>query len=187
MSGKLSSHHRSFNSSYFLVHNHARVDVFTMTSFPSLFLNGIAGGTKQPWNYLNDPVLMSYWWCLSNAFRLWVERRIPSISSPGCSSPSHHNFLAASPIQHITWSNGSSTLNGAGDLGIFWYGDKSQGLISLVVPYILKMEGENGSWEDGLSYECRSLLIKALHNLIERSVWKFSPLLCYKMVLTNNF
>jgi mediator of RNA polymerase II transcription subunit 13 len=55
-------------------------------------------------------------------------------------------------------------------LGIFWYGDKSQGLISLVVPYILKMEGENGSWEDGLSYECRSLLIKALHNLIERSV-----------------
>jgi hypothetical protein len=31
------------------------------------------------------------------------------------------------------------------------------------------------------------LLIKALHNLIERSVWKFSPLLCYKMVVTNNF
>jgi mediator of RNA polymerase II transcription subunit 13 len=25
-----------------------------------------------------------------------------------------------------------------------------------------------GSWESGLSYECRSLLFKALHNLIER-------------------
>ena len=60
MSGELSSHHLPFNS-YFLVHNHARVDVFTMTSFPSLSLNGIAGGTKQPWNYLNDPVLLSYW------------------------------------------------------------------------------------------------------------------------------
>lgn len=29
-------------------------------------------------------------------------------------------------------------------------------------------EGDNGSWESGLSYECRSLLFKALHNLIER-------------------
>ncbi|KAL1132824.1 hypothetical protein AAG570_010776, partial [Ranatra chinensis] len=28
--------------------------------------------------------------------------------------------------------------------------------------------GEQGSWEGGLSYECRSLLFKALHNLIER-------------------
>jgi hypothetical protein len=41
--------------------------------------------------------------------------------------------------------------------------------------------------ENGFSYECRSLLIKALHNLIERLVWKFSPLFCSKMVLTNNF
>nr|CAD7259219.1 unnamed protein product [Timema shepardi] len=28
--------------------------------------------------------------------------------------------------------------------------------------------GEQGSWESGLSYECRALLFKALHNLIER-------------------
>ncbi|KAH9629244.1 hypothetical protein HF086_008326, partial [Spodoptera exigua] len=28
--------------------------------------------------------------------------------------------------------------------------------------------GDQGSWESGLSYECRSLLFKALHNLIER-------------------
>ncbi len=47
----------SFNSSYVLVHNHARVDVFTTTSFPSLSPIGIAGGTQQqPWNYLNEPV-----------------------------------------------------------------------------------------------------------------------------------
>ena len=29
-------------------------------------------------------------------------------------------------------------------------------------------DSEQGSWESGLSYECRSLLFKALHNLIER-------------------
>ena len=35
--------------------------MYSLTSFPFLSLNGIAGGTKQPWNYLNDPVLLSYW------------------------------------------------------------------------------------------------------------------------------
>jgi hypothetical protein len=56
MSGDLSQHHLSFTSSYVLVRNHARVDVFTITSFPSLSLIGIARGTQQPWNYLNEPV-----------------------------------------------------------------------------------------------------------------------------------
>lgn len=31
-------------------------------------------------------------------------------------------------------------------------------------------EGGQGSWESGITYECRSLLFKALHNLIERLV-----------------
>ena len=42
-------------------------------------------------------------------------------------------------------------------------------------------EVEHGSWDQGgLPYECRTLLFKALHNLIERSVGKtigFSNLL----------
>ncbi|KAG8288494.1 Mediator of RNA polymerase II transcription subunit 13-like, partial [Homalodisca vitripennis] len=33
---------------------------------------------------------------------------------------------------------------------------------------LTQLQGEQGSWESGLSYECRSLLFKALHNLIER-------------------
>ncbi|OWR52508.1 hypothetical protein KGM_209621 [Danaus plexippus plexippus] len=33
---------------------------------------------------------------------------------------------------------------------------------------VIGREGDQGSWESGLSYECRSLLFKALHNLIER-------------------
>ena len=150
---ELSSHHLSFNSSY-----------FTMTSFPSLSLNGIAGRTKQPWNYLNNPVrvLLPYRWFLLNAVLLCVERRIPSTSSPGCSSPSHHNFPVASAIQHgqmdrVLWAELKSWRYSGTVIN-----DKSQGLISLAVPYILKMEGEHGSWEN------------ALHNLIERSVWKFS-------------
>lgn len=36
--------------------------------------------------------------------------------------------------------------------------------------YVHIADGDSGSWESGLSYECRSLLFKALHNLIERWV-----------------
>lgn len=35
---------------------------------------------------------------------------------------------------------------------------------------VLIVEGEQGSWENGLSYEGRTLFFKALHNAIERSV-----------------
>jgi hypothetical protein len=124
---------------------------------------GIARGTQLPWDYFNDPVLLSFWWCLFKWCPLCLEEDPihSSASNPG-------------------WSK-------AKELWIFWNSGKSQHLSSLVVPEILNMEGEHGSLENGLSYEFRSLLIKALHNLIERSVWKFSPIFCYKMILTNNF
>lgn len=143
-------------------------------------MRGMAGGTQQPWDYLNDPVLLSYWRCLSNDI-LCVWRRIPSASSassPGGSSAFPPSFPSGFPNPQSSTqqgSNGLSTLSGAKELWIFWYGDTSPDLSSLVVPEILNMEGEHGSWENGLSYECRSLLFKALHNLIERSVlWFFS-------------
>ena len=141
-------------------------------------MRGMAGGTQQPWDYLNDPVLLSYWRCLSNDI-LCVWRRIPSASSassPGGSSTFPPSFPSGFPNPHSNTqqgSNGLSTLSGAKELWIFWYGDTSPDLSSLVVPEILNMDGEHGSWENGLSYECRSLLFKALHNLIERSALYF--------------
>lgn len=36
--------------------------------------------------------------------------------------------------------------------------------------HVISIVHETGSWELGLSYECRSLLFKAFHNLIERSL-----------------
>ena len=107
--------------------------MYSLTFFPFLSLNGIAGGTKQPWNHLNDPVLLSYWWCLlMPSLRLCVERMIPSTSSPGCPPPSHHNFPVASAIQHTTWSNGLSTLSGAKEL---WIGTVINLNTSLVLLY----------------------------------------------------
>lgn len=55
------------------------------------------------------------------------------------------------------------------ELWIFWYGDEPD-LNELLVPELMKptVETAEGSYENGISYECRSLLFKALHNLIER-------------------
>lgn len=40
--------------------------------------------------------------------------------------------------------------------------------ILILFSIFIFLDSEQGSWESGLSYECRSLLFKALHNLIER-------------------
>ncbi|KAH3888561.1 hypothetical protein DPMN_012599, partial [Dreissena polymorpha] len=54
------------------------------------------------------------------------------------------------------------------ELWIFWYGDKPSILEEILAPEL--KEQEHGSWEKDsvMSYECRTLLFKALHNLIER-------------------
>ena len=155
----------------------------TSEGFTPPSTNGVYGGgagqmrslvNTQPWDYLNDPVLSSYWRCLSNDI-LCVWRRIPvsAVSSPNSASfppplggafpPTNLSSTTSNPA-----TNGLNSLSGAKELWIFWYGDTSPELTNLVAPEILNPEGEQGSWENGLSYECRSLLFKALHNLIER-------------------
>ena len=150
MSGELSSHPLSFN----LLISLSTIMQGWMHSLWDSWRNQAA--LELPQRSCSLVLLVMPFKCRQTVL---IVLRIPSVSTPGCSSPSHHNFPVASTIQHTTWSNGLNTLSGAKELGIFWYGDKSQGLISFVVPYILKMEGENGSWENGLSYECKSLLI----------------------------
>ncbi|XP_036335748.1 mediator of RNA polymerase II transcription subunit 13-like [Rhagoletis pomonella] len=65
------------------------------------------------------------------------------------------------------------SLAAAKELWIFWYGEEPD-LGELVDAELLKVAANqalwNGTWERGLTYECRSLLFKALHNLMERFV-----------------
>lgn len=45
------------------------------------------------------------------------------------------------------------------------------GCNSVLTPFFFLLsvvEEEDGVWENGLSYECRTLLFKAVHNLLER-------------------
>ncbi|CAG5051056.1 unnamed protein product [Parnassius apollo] len=100
---------------------------------------------------LADPVISSYARCLAGDI-LCVWRRVPAHQPPDL-----YDMPAPPPL----------SLRAAKELWIFWYGEEPD-LNGLVAPELIASQGDQGSWESGLSYECRSLLFKALHNLIER-------------------
>lgn len=52
------------------------------------------------------------------------------------------------------------------ELWIFWYGDEPANLDTIVPKELVEVE--SGSWDGGMSYECRTFIFKALHNRIER-------------------
>ncbi|XP_015221754.2 mediator of RNA polymerase II transcription subunit 13-like isoform X1 [Lepisosteus oculatus] len=53
----------------------------------------------------------------------------------------------------------------AKELWIFWWGEEPN--LADIIHHELEV-AEEGLWESGLSYECRTLLFKAIHNLLER-------------------
>lgn len=111
-----------------------------------------------------DPVLISYSKCLSNDI-LCVWRRVAS-TVHGSTLP-NAGFLELNSADPLSVPPSYST-NNSKELWIFWYGEEPD-LTGIISSDLLSgNENEQGSWESGLSYECRSLLFKALHNLIER-------------------
>ncbi|XP_054732383.1 mediator of RNA polymerase II transcription subunit 13 [Anastrepha obliqua] len=114
---------------------------------------------------LDDPILRSYSRCMQ-ADILCVWRRIQSTKQEN-SDPNALFEISSSKV-HPPLS-----LAAAKELWIFWYGEEPD-LSELVDAELLKVAANqalwNGTWERGLTYECRSLLFKALHNLMERFV-----------------
>ena len=57
------------------------------------------------------------------------------------------------------------------ELWLFWYGEKpTEQLRTLVSDGLKEIADCSGSWEAGIPYEARTLLFKALNNLIERNL-----------------
>jgi hypothetical protein len=57
------------------------------------------------------------------------------------------------------------------ELWLFWYGEKPvEQLRTLVSDSLKEIAESSGSWEAGIPYEARTLLFKALNNLIERNL-----------------
>ncbi len=54
------------------------------------------------------------------------------------------------------------------ELWIFWYGEKPDDIKKVLSPHLTEVPDISGTWENVLSYEARTLLDKALHNVMER-------------------
>lgn len=121
-----------------------------------------------------DAILQSYAKCLE-AELLAVWRRIPN-------RPTHDSGGGGGPgpggtaaVKRCNKDGGKNLLTQRKELWVFWYGDKppadaDQQLLKRLVSPQLKEADISGTWENnGLPYEARTLLYKALNNLIERS------------------
>uniref|UniRef100_A0A8C7I1P5 Mediator of RNA polymerase II transcription subunit 13 n=1 Tax=Oncorhynchus kisutch TaxID=8019 RepID=A0A8C7I1P5_ONCKI len=88
----------------------------------------------------------------------------PVISAPAQDDPVLRSFIRCVQANLLcVWRR--KVKPDAKELWIFWWGDEPN--LSDVIHHELEV-AEEGLWECGLSYECRTLLFKAIHNLLER-------------------
>ncbi|XP_030624819.1 mediator of RNA polymerase II transcription subunit 13-like isoform X2 [Chanos chanos] len=88
----------------------------------------------------------------------------PVISAPAQDDPVLRSFMRCVQANLLcVWRRRLKP--GAKELWIFWWGEEPN--LSDIIHHELEMV-EEGLWECGLSYECRILLFKAIHNLLER-------------------
>ncbi|KAK2819186.1 hypothetical protein Q5P01_024747 [Channa striata] len=105
----------------------------------------------------------------------------PVISAPAQDDPVLRSFMRCVQANLLcVWRR--KIKPDAKELWIFWWGEEPN--LSNVIHHELEV-AEEGLWECGLSYECRTLLFKAIHNLLERCLmdkgfvrigkWFFKP------------
>ncbi|XP_019127277.1 mediator of RNA polymerase II transcription subunit 13-like isoform X4 [Larimichthys crocea] len=105
----------------------------------------------------------------------------PVISAPAQDDPVLRSFMRCVQANLLcVWRR--KIKPDAKELWIFWWGEEPN--LSDVIHHELEVS-EEGLWECGLSYECRTLLFKAIHNLLERCLmdkgflrigkWFFKP------------
>jgi mediator of RNA polymerase II transcription subunit 13 len=106
----------------------------------------------------DDPVLQSYARCIE-AELLSVWRRVPKRTNSDL------------PASSSGRPDDKNVLTHRRELWIFWYGDRPDDVLKkLVSPQLKEVPDVSGTWENVLPYEARTLLYKALNNLIERHV-----------------
>ncbi|XP_067261608.1 mediator of RNA polymerase II transcription subunit 13-like isoform X1 [Chanodichthys erythropterus] len=88
----------------------------------------------------------------------------PLISAPAQDDPILHSFMQCVRANLLcVWRR--KVKPDAKELWIFWWGEEPN--LTDIIHHELQVV-EEGLWECGLSYECRTLLFKAIHNLLER-------------------
>ncbi|XP_026154135.1 mediator of RNA polymerase II transcription subunit 13-like isoform X2 [Mastacembelus armatus] len=105
----------------------------------------------------------------------------PVISAPAQDDPVLRSFMRCIQANLLcVWRR--KIKPDAKELWIFWWGEEPN--LSDIIHHELEV-AEEGFWECGLPYECRTLLFKAIHNLLERCLmdkgfvrigkWFFKP------------
>ncbi|XP_062340777.1 mediator of RNA polymerase II transcription subunit 13-like [Osmerus eperlanus] len=88
----------------------------------------------------------------------------PVISAPAQDEPVLHSFMRCVQ-KHLLCVWRRRIKPDRKELWIFWWGEEPN--LADIIHHELEVS-EEGLWECGLSYECRTLLFKAIHNLLER-------------------
>ncbi|XP_013416581.1 mediator of RNA polymerase II transcription subunit 13-like isoform X2 [Lingula anatina] len=119
-------------------------NLFALTDLAGIKWRRLTHGNVFCIDPLDDPILLAFTKCIQ-ADILCVWRRVHKASEQRI----NNDYLSKK------------------ELWVFWYGDEPADLKSILSTDLLAEE-EAGCWDTGLSYECRTLLFRALHNLIER-------------------
>ncbi|CAH8476508.1 unnamed protein product [Schistosoma turkestanicum] len=126
---------------------HCFTNIFALTDFSGIqYRKYILHTPKEYHDPLNDPIIKSYTLCQKySVLSAWVR------SKPESSDLS--NPCAFSKFTKELW--------------VFWYGnDDFPNAESCILPELRKED--HGNWRQGLSYETRTVLFRALHNVVER-------------------
>ncbi|CAH8510541.1 unnamed protein product [Schistosoma rodhaini] len=126
---------------------HCFTNIFALTDFSGIqYRKYILHTPKEYHDPLNDPIIKSYTLCQKyGVLSAWVR------SKPESSDLS--NPCAFSKFAKELW--------------VFWYGnDDFPNADSCILPELRRED--HGNWRQGLSYETRTVLFRALHNVVER-------------------
>ncbi|CAH8516803.1 unnamed protein product [Heterobilharzia americana] len=126
---------------------HCFTNIFALTDFSGIqYQKYILHTPKEYHDPLSDPIIKSYALCQKNGvLSAWVR-----------SKPEASDF--SDPCAFSKFSK---------ELWVFWYGnDDFPNTESCILPELRKED--HGNWRQGLSYETRTVLFRALHNVVER-------------------
>lgn len=116
----------------------------------------------------SDPVLASFSRCL-NSELLCVWRRVPKRALVTYSYDEMTQEQISNKPPDPKPGEEKNILTQRKELWVFWYGDRPIEVFKkLVSSQLEEISDISGTWENGLPYEARTLLFKALNNLIER-------------------
>ena len=126
-------------------------------------------GSGVSFSCTEDPVLASFARCLQSEL-LSVWRRVPKKDLVTYTIDMTGNRIPQPPPPNRNGGGDEKNLvTQRKELWIFWYGERpTETFQKLVNSQLKEVEDISGTWENGLPYEARTLLFKALNNLIER-------------------